>query len=227
MGCPLAVTTRITIFLVGNPNLNLHLPLASWEGGQPNIYVYIYMYIYIYNQISSHKDSKTRIVIRNVMLDVPIIRMLGPRDDQKLPKGNCFYTGSPWKLTWLWKIPIFNRKYIFIYGGFFIVMLVFRWVPTKHLRFVSWFCWKITIATTIHGPITLSFQLQFHPPKIWVCPVVSHPKIPPLPENRGTKEPCLQLFWGFGFPYITRIHTAYIGEDSSILGTWNVRWHQV
>ena len=22
-------------FLVGNPNLNLHLPLASWEGGQP------------------------------------------------------------------------------------------------------------------------------------------------------------------------------------------------
>ena len=27
-----------------------------------------------------------------------------------------------------------------------------------------------------------------------------------------------------GFPYISRIHTAYIGEDSSILGTWNVWW---
>ena len=23
----------------------------------------------------------------------------------------------PWKLTWHWKIPIFNRKYIFIHGG--------------------------------------------------------------------------------------------------------------
>ena len=32
---------------------------------------------------------------------------------------------------------------------------------------------------------------------------------------------------GMGFfrvPYISRIHTAYIGEDSSILSTWNVWW---
>ena len=29
------VTTRIIIFLVGNPNLNLHLPLEYWEGGKP------------------------------------------------------------------------------------------------------------------------------------------------------------------------------------------------
>ena len=27
------------------------------------------------------------------------------------------------------------------------------------------------------------------------------------------------LFWGWVFPHISRIHTAYIGEDSSILGT--------
>ena len=27
------------IFRIGNPNLNLHLPLASWEGGQPNVYI--------------------------------------------------------------------------------------------------------------------------------------------------------------------------------------------
>ena len=32
------VTTRIITFLVGDPNLNLHLPLASWEGVQPKIY---------------------------------------------------------------------------------------------------------------------------------------------------------------------------------------------
>ena len=32
----------------------------------------------------------------------------------------------------------------------------------------------------------------------------------------------IRLFWGArGFPYISRIYTAYIGEDSSILGTWN------
>ena len=32
---------------------------------------------------------------------------------------------------------------------------------------------------------------------------------------------------GVGFPYITRIHTAYIGEDSSILGTWNAdSWYE-
>ncbi len=31
--------------------------------------------------------------------------------------------------------------------------------------------------------------------------------------------------WGWvANPYISRIHTAYIGEDSSILGTWNVWW---
>ncbi len=34
----------------------------------------------------------------------------------------------------------------------------------------------------------------------------------------------IRLFWGWVFPYISRIHTAYIGEDSSILGTWNVWW---
>ncbi len=28
-----AVTTRNTTFSVGNPELNLHLPLESWEGG--------------------------------------------------------------------------------------------------------------------------------------------------------------------------------------------------
>ena len=31
------VTTRGIMFLVGDPELNLHLPLESWEGGQPQI----------------------------------------------------------------------------------------------------------------------------------------------------------------------------------------------
>ncbi len=29
----------------------------------------------------------------------------------------------------------------------------------------------------------------------------------------------IRLFLGWGFPYISLIHTAYIGEDSSISGT--------
>ena len=34
---PVTVTTRIITFLIGDPNLNLHLPQESWEGGQPKI----------------------------------------------------------------------------------------------------------------------------------------------------------------------------------------------
>ncbi len=32
----------------------------------------------------------------------------------------------PSSLTWHWKITIYNRKYIFIHGGFYTAMLVFR-----------------------------------------------------------------------------------------------------
>ena len=34
---PVTVTTRIITFLVGDPNLNLHLPQESWEGRQPKV----------------------------------------------------------------------------------------------------------------------------------------------------------------------------------------------
>ena len=34
----------------------------------------------------------------------------------------------------------------------------------------------------------------------------------------------IRPFWGCVFPYISRIHTAYIGEDSSNLGTSNLWW---
>ena len=41
--------------------------------------------------------------------------------------------------------------------------------------------------------------------------------------NGATEPYKANLGEGF-FPYISRIHTAYIGEDSSIVGTWNVWW---
>ena len=41
----------------------------------------------------------------------------------------------------------------------------------------------------------------------------------------------IRLFLGVGFPlhkpYISRIHTAYMGEDASFLGTWNFWWKYV
>ena len=37
-----------------------------------------------------------------------------------------------------------------------------------------------------------------------------------VPKMQGLN--LIRLFWGWVFPYISRIHTAYIGEDTSILG---------
>ena len=44
------VTTRTIIFLVGDPELNLHLPLESWEGGQPNRLVTVQMVSFLVEQ---------------------------------------------------------------------------------------------------------------------------------------------------------------------------------
>ena len=44
---PVTVTTRTIItFLVGNPELNLHLPQASWEGEQPNVCIHMYIWVF-------------------------------------------------------------------------------------------------------------------------------------------------------------------------------------
>ena len=39
-----------------------------------------------------------------------------------------------------------------------------------------------------------------------------------VPKMEVPKEHYVRLYFGAGFP-LSRIHTAYIGEDSSILGT--------
>ena len=44
------------------------------------------------------------------------------------------------------------------------------------------------------------------------------PRISAVPKMEGFPEPYKAIL-GWVFPYISRIHTAYIGEDSSILGT--------
>ena len=45
------------------------------------------------------------------------------------------------------------------------------------------------------------------------------PKVSVTVPKMEVQKYLIRLFWGWGFPYISRIHTAYIGEDSSILGT--------
>ena len=44
-----------------------------------------------------------------------------------------FWSLQPWKLTWHWKLLIFNRKYVFIWWTFPPVMLVFGGVHSKGL----------------------------------------------------------------------------------------------
>ena len=40
-----------------------------------------------------------------------------------------------------------------------------------------------------------------------------------VPKMKGFLNSYFRLFWGWVCPYTSRIHTAYIGEDSSISGT--------
>ena len=84
---PVTVTTRIITFLVGDPNLNLHLPQASWEGGQPNIYLYPLLPgdIHRFLPLSTTKISDDYLGSSTGMEDT-------------LPKTNCeFTTGLPLK----------------------------------------------------------------------------------------------------------------------------------
>ena len=62
------------------------------------------------------------------------------------------------------------------------------------------------------------------PPK-WMVKIMENPiKMDDLGVPLFLETPMFGYFWGWVFLYISRIHTAYIGEDSSILGTWNVWW---
>ena len=56
------------------------------------------------------------------------------------------------------------------------------------------------------------------------------PKVSSVPKMEGFLNliRLIRRFLGVGkLPHRSRIHTAYIGEDSSILGTWNVGWWKV
>ena len=70
---------------------------------------------------------------------------------------NCTTKLHPWKLRWHWKIARFNRKYIFLHGGFSIV-LVF---------------WGIIHSITSNKLQKLSLHTQdtVHPPPFgsWIC----------------------------------------------------------
>ena len=67
-----------------------------------------------------------------------------PRHPQKIQE---FRNIHPWKLTWHWKMPMFNRKHLSSNGGFSIVMLVFReckLLVFSGLGYVPFgVCWRI------------------------------------------------------------------------------------
>ena len=65
LGCPpsqdaVTVTTRIiySIFRIGNPDLNLHLPLESWEGGTTQVLVMNYCFYESYRMVNGHFNHR-------------------------------------------------------------------------------------------------------------------------------------------------------------------------
>ena len=68
---------------------------------------------------------------------------------------------------WQWKFTCSNRKYIFIHGGFYIAMLVYRRVSQKPLTFVCAFCLPnetyCTFKLRLTGKPTLQEDVYLYP----------------------------------------------------------------
>ena len=84
----------------------------------------------------------------------------------------------------------------------------------------------------ITDPISECINLKYTPNKVGPYHGTIHKKSPNKKTDpsfftknfrylkwRVSKSPYFRLFWGWVFPYISSIHTAYIGEASSIFGT--------
>ena len=54
----MSVTTRIITFLVGNPELNLHLPLESWVGGRSKVLFLVFPVFIVFDLYSQKLLNK-------------------------------------------------------------------------------------------------------------------------------------------------------------------------
>ena len=75
--------------------------VITWKGGQPPV--------------------PTKVVVSSVPSELPKIIRKSLKVN-KVGERNLLHS---WKLTIHWQMSMFNRKYIFIHGGFSIVILVF------------------------------------------------------------------------------------------------------
>ncbi len=93
-------------FLVGNPNLNLHLPLESWVGGQPELIVY-YTQPEAYNYYTPEVEA------------VP--KLWCPWNRESLRSHGSSLQDQP-RIVWFWTPTVYN--YI-LDGGFKYLYFLF------------------------------------------------------------------------------------------------------
>ncbi len=60
-----------TIFRFGNPNLNLHLPQESWEGGQPKLY-YNWLYYWFYFWCRQWLDKQLPVMTASICSEITL-----------------------------------------------------------------------------------------------------------------------------------------------------------
>ena len=71
----------VVIFLVGNPNLNLHLwPLASWEGWQPKVYAMLFQVF------SMHKKCPFAVCVSKIFPKPANFDSSSSKNEQLWPK---------------------------------------------------------------------------------------------------------------------------------------------
>ena len=94
-----------------------------------------------------------------------------------------------------------------------------------HLLYKSWEVIGVSYPSYLSCKKAIYRDYNWYTGPMYHCQVDDDHRSLPWHNHQKFQVPKIEvlslkmLFWGWGFPYITRIHTAYIGEDSSILGT--------
>ena len=181
---------------------------------------YIYVYIYIHIMCSSLCFFSI-IQYLFTCLFLPIFKKFKPNTSSASPnhREQCCVKKSPKRITRGEGLITTLGTCLAMRGG---SLGDFRGPKTsyKHLPFDGqpWQTWVPNLQTfkilTSLNPGYLNFKDHFPDGWLGVWQLFQVPKRQVLNLMFG------EFFGGWVFPYISRIHTAYIGEDSSILGNY-------
>ena len=118
--CPVTVTTRIITCLVGDPNLNLHLPLASWRGDNPTSrWLLMSSDVFV---------SQPEAISVSLVISFSTVFTIQPFGLRVCPEVLCFLRIRPRKLTAgypKWR-HIWSRRYILKTHHFWYQFVRFR-----------------------------------------------------------------------------------------------------